>query len=233
MQNKTIMGQYIFLCLTILTLASVYGSMAVEYVVSNTAESSIGGQKFDKSIGADYAKQTMNSATDFILKLFQENVDAADRKNVEEVKLVIENIEGVAFDSNNEIHVSASFIERFNGDIKSEITGMLYHEMTHVWQWNANGQAPSGLIEGIADFVRLKAGYVSNNWVPPGRGDDWFQGYDVTARFLDYCNTIENGFVAELNKKMKSSYSDTYFVELLGKPVSQLWSDYKAKYAIN
>ncbi|MCI04169.1 peptidase M, partial [Trifolium medium] len=25
--------------------------------------------------------------------------------------------------------------------------GVLYHEMTHVWQWNGNGQANGGLIE--------------------------------------------------------------------------------------
>ncbi|KAK7253199.1 hypothetical protein RIF29_37723 [Crotalaria pallida] len=227
------MAQYVVVvCLIlVLTLASVYGCKAVEYAVTNNAESSTGGQRFDKEVGADYAKQTMSSATDFILKLFQQNTNTdTDRKNVQKVSLIVENIEGVAFDINNEIHVSSSYIDEYPGDIKNEITGILYHEMTHVWQWDANGQAPSGLIEGIADFVRLKAGYANLNWVPPGRGDDWFQGYDVTARFLDYCNSIKNGFVAELNKKMKSSYSDTYFDELLGKSVTQLWADYKAKY---
>jgi len=29
---------------------------------------------------------------------------------------------------------------------------------------------------------------------------------------------------------MRDSYSDNYFVELLGKTVDQLWSDYKAQY---
>lgn len=37
------------------------------------------------------------------------------------------------------------------------------------------------------------------------------KGYDITAPFLDYyCNSIKNGFVAELNERMKTSYSDTY-----------------------
>jgi hypothetical protein len=38
------------------------------------------------------------------------------------------------------------------------VTGVLYHEVTHVWQWNGQGRANGGLIEGIADYVRLKAG---------------------------------------------------------------------------
>lgn len=123
------------------------------------------------------------------------------------------------------------YIQGYSGNVKTEFTGVLYHEMTHVWQWNGNGQAPGGLIEGIADFVRLKANYAPSHWVKPGQGDRWDQGYDVTARFLDYCNGLRNGFVAELNKKMRSGYNNSYFVDLLGKTVDQLWTDYKAKYA--
>ncbi|KNA23313.1 hypothetical protein SOVF_025950 [Spinacia oleracea] len=102
--------------------------------------------------------------------------------------------------------------------------------MTHVWQWNGNGQANLGLIEGIADFVRLKAGYLVNGWAQPGDGDKWDAGYSVTARFLDYCESLMSGFVAQLNKKMRDGYSDGFFQDLLGKSVDQLWSDYKAQY---
>ncbi|KAL2933730.1 BTB/POZ domain-containing protein KCTD18 [Bienertia sinuspersici] len=35
------------------------------------------------------------------------------------------------------------------------------------------------------------------------------------------------GFVAQLNKKMKDGYSYSFFKDLLGKSVDQLWSDYK------
>ena len=121
-------------------------------------------------------------------------------------------------------------IGRYSGDLKMAFSGILYDEMTHIWQWNGNGQAPGRLIEGIANFVRLKANYAPSHWVQPGQGDRWDQGYDVTARFLDYGNDLRNGFVAELNKKMKDGYSAQFFVDLLGKSVDQLWSDYKAKY---
>ncbi|KAG5526386.1 hypothetical protein RHGRI_032614 [Rhododendron griersonianum] len=127
----------------------------------------------------------------------------ADRKNVPKVSLSIDSIDGVAYTANNVIH------------------------------WNGNRQTPRGLIEGIADFVRLKAGYAPGHWVKPGKGDRWDQGYDVTAHFLDYCEGLRSGFVAELNKKMRTGYNGNYFVELLGKTVDQLWSDYEAKHSGN
>ncbi|PHT63892.1 Basic secretory protease [Capsicum annuum] len=89
---------------------------------------------------------------------------------------------------------------------------------------------PGGLIEGIADYVRLKAGYAVSNWAQNGQGSRWDEGYSVTARFLDYCNGLRNGFVAELNKKMRTGYSNNFFVKLLGKTPEQLFADYKAKY---
>ncbi|KAJ0076158.1 hypothetical protein Patl1_33758 [Pistacia atlantica] len=205
------------------------GCHAVDYTVTNTASTTTGGARFDSQIGADYSRQTLESATAFIWTIFQQN-NAADRKSVEKVSLFIDNMDGVAYASNNEIHVSANYIGGYSGDVKGEITGVLYHEMTHIWQWNGNGQTPGGLIEGIADYVRLKANYAPSHWVQPGEGNKWDQGYDVTARFLDYLDSLRNGFVAELNTKMRSGYNDSYFVDLLGKTVDQLWSEYKAKY---
>ncbi|CAJ2630495.1 TMV resistance protein N-like [Trifolium pratense] len=210
-------------------LATMHGIQAVDYSVTNNALSTPGGVRFRDQLGAQYATQTLDSATQFIWKLFQQNT-AADRKTVQKVSLFVDDMDGVAYTSNNEIHLSARYVNSYSGDLKNEITGVLYHEMTHVWQWNGNGQANGGLIEGIADYVRLKANYAPSHWVKAGQGNKWDQGYDVTARFLDYCNGLRNGFVAELNKLMRNGYSDQYFVQLLGKTVDQLWKDYKAKY---
>ncbi|KAL6883495.1 hypothetical protein ACP4OV_010909 [Aristida adscensionis] len=76
----------------------------------------------------------------------------------------------------------------------------------------------------------LKAGYAPESWAQPGQGDRWDEGYSVTARFLDYCDSLQSGFVAQLNAKLKDGYSDDYFVQILGKSAQQLWQDYKAKY---
>ncbi|KAL3730406.1 hypothetical protein ACJRO7_027424 [Eucalyptus globulus] len=215
---------------TLVILSCSPQSYAVEFTETNNAGDTPGGIRFTKENGIPYSHQIMIDSTNFIWRTFQQN-DAVDRKDVTKVSLFIDNMDGVAYASNNEIHVSATYLGGFSGDVKREFTGVLYHEMTHVWQWKGAGQAPGGLIEGIADFVRLKSGYVPGHWVQAGQGNKWDQGYDVTARFLDYCNGLKTGFVAELNKKMKTGYSDKYFVDLLDKTVDQLWSEYKAKYA--
>ncbi|XP_004496933.1 uncharacterized protein [Cicer arietinum] len=213
----------------LLTLAAANFTTAIDYAVSNNAGASNGATRFDKEIGADYAKQTLSSAAEFIQKLFQQN-NNADTKSVQEVSVAIENIDGIAFASNNVIYISAGYIEKYWGDIKKEITGLIYHEMAHILQWDGNGKAPSGLTKGMADFVRMKARYASDQWSPAGLGNQWDQGYEITAHFLHYCDNIKNGFVADLNAKLKIGYNESYFNDLLGKPISQLWSDYKAMY---
>lgn len=45
----------------------------------------------------------------------------------------------------------------------------------------------------------MKAGYALNQWSRPGVGNQWDQGYEVTAHFLH----IKNGFVADLNAKLQ------------------------------
>ncbi|CAL9222972.1 unnamed protein product, partial [Arabidopsis halleri] len=111
----------------------------------------------------------------------------------------MENGNGVAYNSGNEIHFNAGYLAGVSGDIKREFTGVVIHEVVHSWQWNGGGRASGGLIEEIADFLSMKT----------GRGDRWdqgydgfffffFKGYDVTARFLDHCKDLRNCFVADL-----------------------------------
>ncbi|XP_059654575.1 uncharacterized protein LOC132301329 [Cornus florida] len=55
---------------------------------------------------------------------------------------------------------------------------------------NGNGQTPVGLIEGMADYTILKAHYEPKGYAKPGQGEKWDQGYDFTARFLEYCEGV-------------------------------------------
>ncbi|CAN1239019.1 Basic secretory protease (Fragments) [Linum grandiflorum] len=101
--------------------------------------------------------------------------------------------------------------------------------MTYVWGWNGRGKTPAGLISGTADYVRWKAGYgLDRRFGSVVAGQRWDQGYEVTARFLDYCGgSRTTSFVAELNGMMKDGYNDGYFNKLMGKSVEVLWSEYK------
>ncbi|KAI6678086.1 hypothetical protein NL676_038882 [Syzygium grande] len=64
----------------------------------------------------------------------------------------------VAYMSNDEVHMSATYLGGFLADVTGEFTGLMYHEMAHVWRWNGDWQALGGLIEGITNFLRLKSG---------------------------------------------------------------------------
>uniref|UniRef100_A0A1J3F6W3 Basic secretory protease n=3 Tax=Noccaea caerulescens TaxID=107243 RepID=A0A1J3F6W3_NOCCA len=219
----------IFLVISLILAVSLVN--AVEFsVVDNTGDTA-GGRRFRGEIGGiGYATQSLRAATDFTWRVFQQTNSPSDRRNPPMISMVMENGNGVAFSSGDKIRFNAGYLAGVSGDVRREFTGVVYHEVVHSLQWDGAGQAPRGLIEGIADYVRLKAGYVPSYWGAPGRGDRWDQGYDVTMRFLDYCSDFRSGFVTELNKKMRSGYSDRFFVELLGKDVNQLWREYKAKY---
>ncbi|TVT97545.1 hypothetical protein EJB05_57208, partial [Eragrostis curvula] len=202
---------------------------AVTFSARNAASSTAGGKRFDQAVGVAYARKVLSDASAANWRIFNQQ-NAGSRKPVAAVSLVVEEMDGVAYTSGNSIHLSSKYVGSYSGDVKREVTGVLYHEVTHVWQWNGQGRANGGLIEGIADYVRLKSGYAPGHWVKPGQGDRWDQGYDVTARFLEYCDSLKPGFVAQLNAKMKDGYSDDFFAQILGKNTRQLWQDYKAKY---
>jgi len=96
--------------------------------------------------------------------------------------------------------------------IRNEILGVVYHELVHVWQNNGLGTCPGGLIEGIADFVRYKSGYVPPHWQRKGGKDHkWDSAYDTTAYFLIWCEArFENFSVSKLNASLAKHEWDAW-----------------------
>lgn len=218
--------------LVLISVTSTEKAYALEFVVSKEAVGTPGGTKFDTEVGAEYCRQTLEKATNFIWQIFGQS-NEADRKNVQSISMLVKPFDGVASHTGDEIQVSADYINGFSGgDIKTEITGIIYHELTHVWQWDGTPgpRAPQDLLEGIADYVRLKANLPGSYWAKRGSGNRWGERSDITAYFLDHCDSLKSGFVGELNKKMKTGYNDSYFNELLGKSATELFADYKAKF---
>ncbi|KAM0031675.1 hypothetical protein Hdeb2414_s0017g00511641 [Helianthus debilis subsp. tardiflorus] len=218
---------------TLLTFSlSFPATSAINYNVINLSPNTPGGIRFTKEIGIPFTKKIMRTINDFIWStLFQQNTPA-DRKPLDCVNVYIvefDGAEGIQWGSYN-INVSSIFLKGYEGDLKWKFTSLFYHEMTHCFQWDGEGRAPMNLVEWVADYAKLKAGYAQQGYAARGQGDRWDQGYDFTARFLEYCDGIVPGFVAKLNKKMRHNFDVIYFKELTGKTVDRLWKEYKAKY---
>ncbi|KAG8627165.1 hypothetical protein KVT40_004648 [Elsinoe batatas] len=111
--------------------------------------------------------------------------------------------------------------------IRAELLGVICHELVHCYQWNALGSAPGGLIEGIADFVRLRAGFVPPHWKREG-GKKWDAGYQTTGYFLDWLEgRCGEGAVRRLNEAMRGTrYEKGVWRELFGEDVGTLWGEY-------
>ena len=152
------------------------------------------------------------------------------------VSLTLRSMGGVAYttgsdidDDHKEIHFSLDYIKNIASDRhQQEIQGVLVHEMVHCWQWNGLGTSPGGLIEGIADFVRLKAGLSPPHWKKEA-GGEWDAGYQHTGYFLEW---IEESFGEGSVKKINATLQNKKYVEeefwqgLFQKNVADLWAEY-------
>lgn len=143
--------------------------------------------------------------------------------------------------THKEIHLSLDYVLQARARAADEIAGVLVHEAVHCVQHTARGTCPGGLVEGIADFVRLRAGCAPPHWMCSADGA-WDAGYERTAYFLAWleerdaatgaAGTEGGTFVRRLNASMQhGAYDARIFETLAGQPVGALWSAYGASLA--
>lgn len=152
------------------------------------------------------------------------------------VTLILRSMDGVAYttgsdvdDDHKEIHFSTDYIASIpEARRKEEMLGVVTHEMVHCWQWAALGTCPGGLIEGIADYVRLKAGFVPPHWRKEG-GGDWDAGYQHTGYFLEWLEErTGEGTVMRINERLRGrEYKEgEFWTHCCGDDVGKLWGRY-------
>lgn len=209
---------------------------------------------------------TLQDAVDTVLRLlypapsaepqYQQSPTTTDNNTTphpptRSITLTLSPFSGVAYTTgkdldpthHKEIHLSTDYIASVAPNLlESEIRGVIVHEMVHCWQWNGNGTAPGGLIEGVADWVRLKAGLAPPHWRKThadegDKGDRWDAGYEVTAWFLAWLEDggagAGAGTVPRINRLLKdvTEYDEDRFWKVecgFGKTVHQLWDEYCA-----
>lgn len=143
-------------------------------------------------------------------------------------------------DAHKEIHLSLDYVRDCASDgqdarRRDEIIGVVTHEMVHCFQHDAHGTAPAGLIEGIADYVRLKAGLAPPHWEKKGKrevGERWDEGYQKTAFFLEWMEREEVGgreAVARINAALRGNKEykeEDFWRKVVGENVGTLWERY-------
>lgn len=173
--------------------------------------------------------------------LYNESDFEDDLPPTRSVTLILESMDGVAFtrgidldNDHKEIHLSLDYIHNVSAQsrerVEQEIRGVIVHEMVHAWQWNAGGSAPGGLIEGIADFVRLSAGLAPPHWKRT-KGSEWDQGYQHTAYFLRWIEArFGRGSVRRVNRALRHGTYDKekFWPALFDDTVDRLWEQYQA-----
>lgn len=173
-------------------------------------------------------------------------------QEVRSVTLVVRPMDGVAYTeglsldkAHKEIHFSLGYIEArssmSDADFMHEMRGVVTHEMVHVFQHNAKGTCPGGLIEGVADYVRMKSGLGAKHWKKwpanqDTRGSQWDAGYERTAYFLEWvedkCEDERPHVIGQLNHAMQTqTWGDgQLFEKVTGKKVGEWWSLYKKEW---
>jgi hypothetical protein len=151
------------------------------------------------------------------------------------IRLRIYDFDGVANAGGGVISFSSRHIANYDepDDARFEYVGVLLHETTHLYQFDDGGGA---LVEGMADFVRIRAGHHRLN--RRQRGGAWTDPYTTSGFFFSWLagpgGLQPDGRVPAdpdigwaINQQMKDSWSEQVFEERLGKSVDELWTEYQ------
>jgi len=200
--------------------------------------SSSGSREFLRLL---HAATTLEAAVDTVLRLLYTGLDTKCIPPTRSVTLILRSMDGVAYttgldidDDHKEIHFNTNYISLVDETrLKEEMEGVIVHEMVHCWQHNALGSAPGGLIEGIADWVRLKAGFAPPHW--RRRADsDWDAGYERTGYFLEWLEK-EHGvhIVRDINEALRDCQYEAgeFWNKCCGNSIEELWKGYQKSLA--
>ncbi|NQZ24598.1 MAG: discoidin domain-containing protein [Colwellia sp.] len=125
--------------------------------------------------------------------------------------------------------------------IRDEIDGILFHEVTHGYNnspltTDQYGEAGPfwAYTEGIADGVRINAGFHKTRQPDVNGSRQWLGGYTTSGFFLHYVNEkIDPSFIRKFNQSASDmgNYTwswDAAFRSITNRGVQDVWNEYKA-----
>ncbi len=122
-----------------------------------------------------------------------------------------------------------------DAQLLDEVKGVLYHEVTHGYQFSPQGAGEYkpgddfyGFIEGMADYVRYVSGYLTTS--DRAQGGHWNDGYKTSGFFIDWLHSKDVNFLNKFNHSAKtiSPWSwEAATQSIVGKSVQTLWNEYQ------
>ncbi|WP_062058215.1 basic secretory protein-like protein [Aquimarina longa] len=138
-------------------------------------------------------------------------------------------------------YIQNALKEKPDEAVKYELYGVLWHELTHGYQFNpvtSDDQYKPGydyfaFLEGEADLVRINAGYHKTRHPDLGfDGHKYLSGYTPSGFFLKWIvDTYDDDFIYKFNASVKTINPWSFkaaFQEILQKDIDVLWNEYTA-----
>lgn len=162
-------------------------------------------------------------------------------RDVNHITLIIEDSDGVAWKAGDVgdimVGISANHLKNVQDDgrdVGAEISGVLFHEMTHMYQHDDKPEATfpqiANMYEGIADAVRIRAGYTPSGAQPNQKSGEWYdKTYTGQAFFWLFIDNAHEDFLHDLNLSMIADdipWQPSAIQEITGKSVDVHWDDY-------
>lgn len=205
----------------------------------------------EKSVGSKYYDYLVQNKSEYlkfhareVAKILYYDADDA-RKDIQQIKYILKDYDGISAKSGNIPSVQITYSTRYIAQayqlsmfkLDHETRGVLFHEMTHCYQYepqNCGTYNEQGVfwafMEGLADAVRIHAGYVD---MKERRQGGWYtDGYKTTGFFLDWLTTKDPDAIRKFNRSAKelSTWSfDGAMKYIFGSNASvrNLWVEYQ------
>ncbi|TQV85927.1 basic secretory protein-like protein [Aliikangiella coralliicola] len=126
--------------------------------------------------------------------------------------------------------------------LRKEVLGMLWHELTHGYSNSPQtgeyvpGTEYHSFLEGIADFVRIKAGYNEHKRGGIAWAEDWnADAYNQTSFFLEWVHNSHQSinFIYLFNQaagELNEWSFENAFQKILGRGIQEVWEQYQTEY---
>jgi hypothetical protein len=213
-------------------------------VILMILDTGAGGQNFMKALGGTNEAVTatvQQMGRDICRYLYRA---AEEVRPANEIELIVDPAYmGIAGKSGNvgkvRVRFGASYLAGYTGDVTREVKGILYHEMTHIYQ---NDDKPEGLgaggwsglaqyYESHADAVRTHMGFSSCG--APNKTGTWYTGaYCARAHWWLFLENKYPDFLYKLNLQMKGGdnmvWTPAQGATIVDKSFEVLWTEYQA-----